>query len=390
MTASLYIHIPFCAGLCDYCDFYSIPAAAGDPRMDLFLDALIEDIRRQLGAFGVSRVPTVYIGGGTPSHLGLAGVDRLLSALASLLPNVPEELTLEVNPESTDQALLERCRAGGVSRLSVGVQSLHGPSRRGAGRAGAGEGVPEKLRMIGDVFGGDFSVDLITGLPYQDEGIILGDIEGVLAFHPGHVSLYALTLEEGTPLERAVRVGKRPLPRGDAADALWLAGRDALERSGYAQYEVSNFSLPGKEARHNIRYWVMENWLGAGPAASGTLIDEQSGTGRRYTFPADLEAYLERAGSSQGPPLYQEEFLDRATLIKETLLMGFRFIEGPDEGLFRKRFRRGLEETIPGTLRRWRERGLVRRDKPALTGEGLLLLNSFLLECFAELEDPGD
>jgi oxygen-independent coproporphyrinogen-3 oxidase len=384
MTASLYIHIPFCSGACGYCDFYSIPVKREDKRLDRFVDILIEDIRGQLGALGITRVPTVYIGGGTPSLLGAPRVGRLLSALGSLLPNSPEEWTLELNPESADDALLEQCRTGGVSRLSVGIQSLYGPSRRGVGRIGDGALIPERLRMMGEIFGGDFSVDLISGLPFQDEGILLGDIERLLTYHPGHVSLYALTLEAGTPLEKAVRQGNISLPSGDGADTLWLAGRDALERGGYAQYEVSNFSLPGKASLHNIRYWVMENWLGAGPAASGTLIDEDSGTGRRYTMLPDVDSYLEKSGPS--PPPRQEEFLDRLTLMKETLLMGFRYVEGPDEALFRKRFRRSLTETIPGTLRRGRERGLVRRDKPALTKGGLLFLDPFLLECFRELE----
>lgn len=385
MTASLYIHIPFCAGACDYCDFYSIPVERGDIRMDRFIDILIEDIRRQIGAFIITRIPTVYIGGGTPSFLGAPRLGRLLAALASLLPNPPEEFTLEVNPESAEEALLELCRTRGVSRLSVGVQSFHGPSRRAVGRAGEGALIPEKLRMIGAIFGEDFSVDLISGLPFQDEGVLLRDIERALDYHPGHVSLYALTLEPGTPLEQAVRGGRVSLPSGDAADALWLAGRDALERGGYAQYEVSNFSLPGKASLHNIRYWVMENWLGAGPAASGTLIDDPAGTGLRHTLPADVDSYLGESGPP--PPPLQKEFLDPLTLMKETLLMGFRYVEGPDEGLFRKRFRRDLTETIPGTLRRWRERGLVRRDKTALTREGLLFLDPFLVECFREMEE---
>jgi oxygen-independent coproporphyrinogen-3 oxidase len=220
------------------------------------------------------------------------------------LPNSPEEFTLELNPESTEEALLEVCRNGGVSRVSLGIQSFYGPSRRGVGRVG--ERLRESLGMIGEVFGEDFSADLISGLPFQDRGILLRDIETLLAYHPGHVSLYALTLEAGTPLENLVREGRVSLPRGEDADALWLAGRDALEQGGYAQYEVSNFSLPGKASRHNIRYWVMENWLGAGPSASGTLIDEAEGTGRRYTMPADAASYLGGAPSPPHPPPLQE------------------------------------------------------------------------------------
>jgi oxygen-independent coproporphyrinogen-3 oxidase len=212
---------------------------------------------------------------------------------------------------------------------------------------------------------------------------VLGDIDKLLSYRPAHVSLYALTVEEGTPLG-AASCGALLLPGPDEADRLWIAGRDALEQAGYAQYEVSNFCLPGKESRHNIRYWRMENWLGLGAAASGSIFDDDAGTGRRFTYPADTGPWTGKK-SGEAIPVDIEE-LDRLTLMKETFLMGFRYIGGPDPALFRRRFGMGPEAAIPETLARWRGRGLLQAAKAALAKEGLLLLDPFLIEAFGEAE----
>jgi oxygen-independent coproporphyrinogen-3 oxidase len=415
VEASLYIHIPFCAGACDYCDFYST-APRGKERDRLagaFIDALLMDAEKTLARFARSgtgpdkpgrlfpgesgspvrslRVPTLYLGGGTPSLLGAAGMARLLGGLIPMLPP-PAEFTVEANPESLDEAFLRTCRDFGVTRISLGVQTFYEPSRRSVHRVGDRRLLPEKLALTAEYYGGVFSADLITGLPGQTAELVLKDIERLLSFNPGHVSLYALTVEEGTPLSR----GSSALPDEETADRLWLAGRDALEQAGYDQYEVSNFSLPGKRSAHNIRYWRMKNWLGLGPAASGTIIDDASGTGRRYTVAADVEAYIasvmaggasagpDPAGS--GPSAGLTEELDSSMLIKESFLMGFRYIEGPDRDLFRRRFAGDVEELIPASLKAWRRRGLAAADKTALTKEGLLWLNPFLLDVFREAE----
>jgi oxygen-independent coproporphyrinogen-3 oxidase len=381
--ASVYIHVPFCAGLCDYCDFYSVPVMPDDPRMDRYVDLVLEDLAESLDEHAVGRVPTVYIGGGTPTALGAERLDRLLSGVAALLRGrATREFTLEANPESADRALLRLCRERGVTRLSLGAQSFHGPSRRAVHRAGDPALLPERLAEAAACFGEDLCLDLMTGLPYQDEGVVLRDIASALSYRPGHVSLYALTLEEGTPLAEAARAGRIALPEGDEADRLWLLGRDALESAGYAQYEVSNFSLPGKQSGHNARYWRMESWLGLGPGGSGTLIDDTGGAGLRRTFKPDLDLWLNASRSAA----YTEEFLDSRALMEESLLMGFRLLEGPDTALFEARFRRPLQTLIPLTIRRWESRGLLRRKPLALAREGLLFLNAFLEEAFREME----
>jgi oxygen-independent coproporphyrinogen-3 oxidase len=231
--------------------------------------------------------------------------------------------------------------------------------------------------LAAEYFPGALSVDLISGLPYQSEKILLNDIDTALSFKPAHVSLYALTLEPETPLAKKKEV-KALIPCKDEADRLWLCGRDALEKNGLSLYEVSNFCVDGKESRHNIRYWRMENWLALGPAASGTIIDDENGCGIRYTIPP-------------GTPF---EELDSLTLIKETLLMGFRYIDGPDEELFLRRFHRSLADCIPKTIDIWRNRGLLNKEllskkKYALTKEGLLFLDSFLAEAFLELDQKN-
>jgi oxygen-independent coproporphyrinogen-3 oxidase len=312
---------------------------------------------------------------------------RLLEALGELLPpDGGREWTVEANPESLDKEFLRICRAAGINRLSLGIQTFSPSIREKLHRGGGTEQLHHALALAAELFPGAFSVDLLTGLPGQSRALLHRDIEQALSFKPAHVSLYALSLEEGTPLwGRAVE-----LPSGDRADRLWINGRDMLECSGYAQYEVSNFCLPGNQSRHNLRYWAMKNWLALGPSGSGTLIDDREGTGRRLSWPADLEGWLVRDPDWRSR--LREEKLDLLTLVKESILMGFRCIHGPDAPLFKRRFGISPEEAIPGTLARWRSQGLAgdapnsAEAGPALTAEGLLFLNPFLVEAFEELE----
>ncbi|MDR1858236.1 MAG: radical SAM family heme chaperone HemW [Treponema sp.] len=398
MTASLYIHVPFCASICDYCDFYSISINNNFALMDGYINAVLGDIEDQIGIFNVGEVPTIYIGGGTPSVLGAVRMERLLAGIQAVLkplrkkPGVkmPFEFTVEANPESADEAFLRACREGGVSRISLGIQTFHGPSRLAVRRTGDCRLLREQAVLAAGYFPGAFSADLITGLPFQTREVLESDITALLSCQPSHVSLYSLILEPETPLGReAARLGAAAiaLPCQDDTDGLWIAGRDMLEAAGLAQYEVSNFALPNKACAHNARYWRMENWLGAGPAASGTLIDEEAGTGRRLTYPADIGTYL--AAPRPRVRSARVEELSRADLVRESMLMGFRCRGGPDTGSFRRRFGRGVEDLIPKTIDRWRERGFFEAGDSvglAPSRQGLLFLNGFLRDAFAELE----
>jgi len=360
--ASLYIHIPFCSSKCDYCDFYSIAAGSlSDEDIDTILLTLVKNIKHQIDYFNVKEIPSVYIGGGTPSVLG-----RKISVLINALNNIenfsPQEFTIEANPESVTEEFLEICREGGVNRLSLGVQTFHEPSRIAVNR-GRKLNNNKNIILASKYFPESLSVDLIAGLPFQDEKVIAEDIKRILDFNPAHVSLYSLTVEDGTPLKEKIKTKSVTLPPGDLADSLWLTGKDALLKEGFEHYEISNFAKPGKRSLHNIRYWLMKNWIGVGPSASGTVINENTGTAVRYTYDNDVFSAKSVC-----------EELDKKTLLKESLLMGYRYVEGPDLQLFRQRFGRGVEDCIPQTMARW-----VNKDK-------MLFLNAFLTEAFEELE----
>ncbi|MDR2521204.1 MAG: radical SAM family heme chaperone HemW [Spirochaetaceae bacterium] len=398
-TCSLYIHIPFCARKCGYCAFYSVPVSPSEAAAlsGSYVNALINDITRQIEFFSVSCIPTIYIGGGTPSVLSRAAMERLLAFLAALPVDTAHpvdaarEWTVEANPESVDADFLRMCKAHGVTRISAGVQTFNDASRAAIGRAGSAALVMEKLACIADVYADDFSCDLISGLPCSSPEQTARDIRQVAALGAGHISLYDLTLEEGTPLWQAAARGRAALPDADAACAAWLSGRKTLAVLGYRQYEVSSFARAGKECLHNQRYWRMESWLGAGAAASGTVIDDAAARGTRYSCAWDAGAYAAvlgqpRAGQGALAPLYAEEALDRPTLMQESLLMGMRATGGPDAALFRQRFSVTLESRIPGTLAKWRSRSLMHPVLPALNDSGLLFLNAFLRDAFAEIE----
>jgi oxygen-independent coproporphyrinogen-3 oxidase len=389
MITSLYIHVPFCNSICDYCDFFSVPVNEKNDTalLDSFVDAVIDDIKDQLDIFCIDEVPSIYIGGGTPSVLGSRRMGRLLASIAtSLKLQSSVEFTVEANPESIDRDFLQSCLDGGVNRISLGIQTFHEPSRQAVHRAGTADLLEQGLALATEYFPGALSADLITGLPYQTNDILLEDIKHLLVFQPAHVSLYSLSLEPQTPLAKKVSQSGTALflPCEDDADNLWLCGRDALEQFAYTQYEVSNFALGGKICAHNIRYWRLENWIGVGPAASGTIIDDTRGSGKRFSYLQDIKAYL--AAPRPRIKCANIEELDRDTLIKESLLMGFRYREGPDQFLFMQRFGTSIEDCIPKTISRWQERNFF-MDHNNLTPSpnGLLFLNSFLREAFEEL-----
>jgi len=368
---SLYIHIPFCdGGKCDYCDFFSVVAdEKSDTVMDLYVKALIEDIKYQIEFFNVKEICTVYIGGGTPSVLGAKRIRVLLDALNAIPGFSPVEFSIEANPESVTEEFLSVCREGGVNRLSLGVQTFNEDSRLAVNRRGNVNLLEKQIALVSNMFPGAFSADLITGIPFQSEESVKEDIKRLLAFNPVHVSLYSLTLEEGTPLEKKIKSGVVSLPEDDIADNIWLKGRETLINAGFCHYEVSNFALEGKRCLHNIRYWNMDGWLGAGPAASGTVINEENGTAERFTFAPDLQSYINSPCIKNAAC----EKLDKNALIRETLLMGYRYREGPDREKFKRRFGRSIEDCIPKTLERWKD-----KDK-------MLFLNQFLIEAFSEI-----
>jgi len=377
--ASLYIHIPFCASLCDYCDFYSVIYKEND-YIDLFLQALVNDIKYQIEFFKIKEIPTVYIGGGTPSVLG-SKLKILLDVLNDLPDFSPVEFSVEANPESITEEFLLLCRESNVNRISLGVQTFNELSRHAVSRTGNIVNIKKNITLASHYFSDSLSVDLITGLPYQDVKSVLEDIKIILDFNPAHVSLYSLIPEINTPLNKKITSKKIILPDEDTADTLWLSGRDALLKAGLLHYEVSNFAFKDKFCVHNIGYWQMKNWIGAGPSASGTLeslpntcTNDKSYCAKRFTYSSDVDVYI------NNPSIHVADYeeLDKCKYLRECLLMGFRFINGPDTISFKKCFGVTLEECIPDTLEYWKNK------------DRMLYLNRFLTDAFLELDKIVD
>ncbi len=360
---SLYVHVPFCASKCKYCDFYSL---AAPERMDDYVDAMC----RHLDAWGERcreyRVDTVYFGGGTPSLLGGARLTRLLGAAARAF-SVEEnaEITVECNPDSMDAALLAALRGAGVNRLSVGVQSAHDCELRMLGRRHTFE---EARRAVGEAYRYGFenlSLDLMYALPGQDEPRLLESVQALLALAPAHLSCYALKVEPGTPFARERIVQ----PDEDAQADMYLALCETLRAAGYEHYEISNWAKPGFRARHNAKYWDLSSYLGIGPSAHSLL------GGRRFAYDRSLDAFL------AGQPPVQEDEVDGFSPALEFLMLALRTADGVVPEAFEARF--GVPfAPYARRLRFFEPHGLTRfeSDRWRLTEQGFLLSNSILTD----------
>jgi len=315
----VYVHVPFCRAKCDYCDFAS--AAVGEAPDGALLDGFVTGVaaewERERAAHDVRRLHTLYLGGGTPSLLGPDRLERLLELFRpQLTPHA--EVSVEVNPEDVDEPFAAWAAAGGGRgaarglRVSLGVQSFSPDLREALGRRAQANPAEacERLRRAGIA---NLSLDLIQGIPGQTAGGLEADIATVLALRPDHVSWYELGLVPGTPLAaRSAR--SRDV---DAGAAFFSRVVRALSRAGYDWYEVSNFALPGRKARHNLAYWRARPYLGLGPGAVSTV------GARRWTNVADTAAWA-AALAAGAPPPRDVEHLGAATRARERLLLAAR------------------------------------------------------------------
>lgn len=370
MTPShLYLHVPFCARRCAYCDF--AVDARRDPPVDAWLEAVTGELAGLAAAEGWSgplELATVYVGGGTPSLLGTGAMAALRERLAPLARwDAAAEWTAEANPESFTPALARAWRGAGVNRVSLGVQTFHAPSLRWMGRLHGPEGPARAMDAARAAGLDNVGVDLIFGLPRHLDRDWARDLELALALAPEHVSLYGLTAEPATPLGRWVAEGRVTMTDEDRyAEEYRLAGL-RLPAAGFEHYEVSNFALPGRASRHNAAYWSGVAYLGLGPGAHSYVAP------RRWWNVRDWEAYRCRVARGEAPREEQEEVEGRAAEL-ERLWLGLRTARG-----------------LPGTeltarqhaaAARWAGTGLsvVEDGRIRLTPAGWLLLDRIALD----------
>jgi oxygen-independent coproporphyrinogen-3 oxidase len=328
----IYVHVPFCVRKCAYCDFYSV--AAGREAMSDFRDLLVREMdlfREEHPAEAEAPADTVFFGGGTPTALGPDALVKLLEAVRERFPVADDaETTAEANPGTVSAADLAALRAGGFNRVSIGAQSFDRATLSTLGRI---HGVEEIRAAWRDGRAAGFrsmGIDLIFGIPGQTRASFAADLERTAALLPSHVSAYALAPEPGTPLHAAVGRGELRMPPDDAVAEMYEDARRILSGAGLRRYEISNFSLPGGECRHNLKYWRRDGYRGFGPSAHGLLFPgARAPLGLRTANPPSLAEYGRRIRQGR-LPWTEARVCDHGDAWKESLIFGLRETGGVD------------------------------------------------------------
>ncbi|MEW5745779.1 MAG: radical SAM family heme chaperone HemW [Nitrospirota bacterium] len=326
MVHNLYIHIPFCIRKCAYCDFYSIPlpgASSGEEARS-YVDALMREIR--LRGNDARGLRTVYLGGGTPSLLRAADIERVLNALdVHYGVDREAEITIEANPGTVTAESLRLFRGAGINRLSIGVQSMDQRELEVLGRrhtAEAGYRAVDAARAAGF---DNVSLDLIYGIPGQNRAQWMQTVARIIALEPEHISAYELTPEKNTPLFASLEKGSLVMPGEEEITAMYYDALDAFGAAGYFHYEISNFARPGRQCFHNLNYWNRGTYLGIGAGAHSFA------QGRRTANAADVHAYINRLDHDE-LPVAEETAISESDAFKEWIFLGLRKTEGIDPG----------------------------------------------------------
>jgi len=371
----VYVHWPYCAAKCPYCDFNSHVRERIDE--ERWASAIARELEAVAALQGGVRpqVASIFFGGGTPSLMSGRSVARVIDAIASLWPVAASaEITLEANPNSVEQSRFRDYRAAGVNRVSIGVQALDDPALKFLGRLHGADEARTAIKLAAGIFP-RVSFDLIYARPDQRADEWRSELEEALSFGTEHLSLYQLTIEKGTAFETQTRQGKL-VPQGEDASAdLFELTQDICKDAGLPAYEVSNHARSGAESRHNLLYWRYRDYAGVGPGAHGRITRD----GRRLATQAERlpERWL-RLIDSQGTSLAFED-IDRREAAREHLLMALRLSEGLDLAAYRAEWD---VEIAPARIEAMCDAGMicVADGRISATRAGRLVLNSLIAE----------
>lgn len=367
-TLGIYIHIPFCLQKCAYCDFCSFPKKSGSD-----MRAYTHELCRRLALVAPSAtkrvVDTVYFGGGTPTILPIDCFERLLEELRTHYALTPDcEITCECNPATADRAYLSSLRTLGVNRLSIGLQSADAHELTLLGRA---HGVTDFFTCFSDARTAGFdniSADLMYGIPDQTLQSFSATLDTLISLAPEHISAYGLKIEDGTRFAR--ERDRLSLPDEDVEWEMYRLCGERLAQAGYEKYEISNFARPGRESRHNLRYWQGRDYLGFGVAAHSCFLGERFGNSR------DLSAFL------RGEDITEERIaLTEHDRYEEFVMLGLRLASGIDERELLLRYGKDFERAFP-SLPLYLSHGLmqVRDRRLSFTDRGFFVSNSILAD----------
>lgn len=370
----LYLHIPFCKSKCAYCDFNSY--ACHDQAVILrYLTALNQEIILASKRFAYAKIDTVYIGGGTPSALDERQITSVFESLENAFDlSCVKEFSIECNPESITDEKLAVYKQHGVRRVSIGVQSLSDDNLKAIGRLHTAKVALDKIRLAKEYFD-NVSCDLIVGLPFDTEDVIREEVQ-TLCPVVDHISMYELSVEKGTRLERMIQNGKIVLPSDDDTQSLFDVAFDTAKQCGFERYEVSNFAKRGKISLHNFGYWTREEYLGLGAGAHSlvktldgkTLLERET----RYANLSPLDDYINAVENVSDYKDIARESVEKLTqkdVTNEKIMLGLRTVKGIEKSLL---------HNVPDRLSAFFEEADESRVR--LTRDGVAVMNSILVE----------
>ena len=370
---SAYVHIPFCTQICYYCDFSKV--FIKNQPVDSYLEHLIEEY----DSYDIKKLRTLYIGGGTPTALSAPQLAFLLEKLTDKLDlSYLEELTIEANPGDLDQEKIAVLKASPVNRVSLGVQTFNDRMLKQIGRSHSEKDIYENIANLKKAGFDNISIDLIYALPKQTMEDVKTNVSKAIALDIPHMSLYSLILENHTVFMNQMRRGKLPLPKEDLEAEMFEYIIAELEKAGFEHYEISNFSKPGFESRHNLMYWDNAEYYGIGAGASG-YVD-----GVRYKNHGPIRHYLQAVEA--GNARVQEEMLTLKEKMEEEMFLGLRKKSGVSKKRFEEKFGLSFEDQYGAVVSDLTEQGLLvpDRDIVRMTKQGLFLgdtvAEKFILE----------
>ncbi|EDT70360.1 radical SAM family heme chaperone HemW [Clostridium perfringens] len=350
---SLYIHIPFCAQKCLYCDFPSF--ARKDHLRKAYIEALNKEIISLREKHNNLEINTIFIGGGTPSVLEADELECLLKEVAKLNMAKDVEYSMECNPGNLTEEKLEVMKKYGVNRISMGLQAKQDNLLKGLGRIHNYKTFKENFLLAKKVGFNNINVDLMFGLPNQRLNEWEETLREIISLEPAHISAYSLIIEEGTAFYNLYENDKLKLPTEEEERKMYHLAKKILEENGFNQYEISNYAKERKECRHNLAYWNMDNWIGVGSAAASYI------NGKRIKNISSVEEYINSINEKREAV---EEIINNSKNdnMEEFMFMGLRKINGIDENEFKKRFSMNINDVYGEILNKYIDEGLLIRD----------------------------
>ena len=350
---SLYIHIPFCAQKCLYCDFPSF--ARKDHLRKAYIEALNKEIISLREKHNNLEINTIFIGGGTPSVLEADELECLLKEVAKLNMAKDIEYSMECNPGNLTEEKLEVMKKYGVNRISMGLQAKQDNLLKGLGRIHNYKTFKENFLLAKKVGFNNINVDLMFGLPNQRLNEWEETLREIISLEPAHISAYSLIIEEGTAFYNLYENDKLKLPTEEEERKMYHLAKKILEENGFNQYEISNYAKEGKECRHNLAYWNMDNWIGVGSAAASYI------NGKRIKNINSVEEYINSI-NEKGEAV--EEIINNSKNdnMEEFMFMGLRKINGIDENEFKNRFSMNINDVYGEILNKYIDEGLLIRE----------------------------